>query len=79
MMTLESIGIAVTILLGVATASIKIIETIVHQTTRKKFDEVKEEIELDLKSIGKKINRLERRVAILETKVFGDSDTFGHD
>lgn len=78
-MTLESIGIAVTILLAVATASIKIIELIVKQTTATKFDEIKEELGDDLQKSSRRINRLERRIAILETKVLGDSDTFGHD
>lgn len=85
-MTLESIGIAVTILLAVATASIKIIESIVHQTTARKFDQIKEELGDDLQKSrdelqksSRRINRLERRVAILETKVLGDSDTFGSD
>lgn len=75
-MSIEAVGVAVGILIGVGGALIKIVEVIIHQTTATKFDEFKDESDREIKRVYRKINRIERRLAIVETRVLGDSDTF---
>lgn len=75
-MSIEAVGVAVGILIGVGGALIKIVEVIIHQTTAAKFDEFKDESDREIKRVYRKINRVERRLAIVETQVLGDSNTF---
>lgn len=75
-MSIESIAAAVAIFIGVGGALIKIIESIINQTTASKFKEFQHDSDKEFSRIGSRINRLERRTAILETRVIGDSDTF---
>lgn len=64
-MSLESIAAAVAIFIAIGGALIQIIKVIVQHTTDIEFDKV-----------NTRISRLERRQAILEIQVKGDSDTF---
>lgn len=64
-MNLETIAAAVAILIATSGALIQIIRVIVQHTTDLEFDKV-----------SARISRLERRQAILEMRVSGDSDTF---
>lgn len=75
-MKIETIAAAVAILIGVGGALIKIIESIINQTTASKFKEFQQDFDKEFNRQSNRINRLERRTAILETRVIGDSDTF---
>lgn len=67
-MNLESIAAAVAISIAVGGALIQIIKVIVQHATDVEFDKV-----------SSRISRLERRQAMLEMQVKGDSDTFSDD
>lgn len=67
-MNLETIAAAVAILIATGGALIQIIKVIVQHTTDTEFDKV-----------VARIARLERRQAMLELRVNGDSDTFSPD
>lgn len=67
-MNLETIAAAVAILIATGGALIQIIKVIVQHTTDTEFDKV-----------VARIARLERRQAMLELRVSGDSDTFSPD
>jgi len=78
-MSIETVLAAIAVLIAVGGALIKIIESIINATTAAKFKEVNQDLESVSTKIGNRINRLERRTAILETRVIGDSDTFSPD
>lgn len=78
-MSIENILAAVGILLAVGGASIKIIESIINQVTADKFKQLDQDLDNELVKVANRLNRLERRMAILETRVTGDSDTFSHE
>lgn len=67
-MSLESVAAAVAIFIAIGGALIQIIKVIVQHATDIEFDK-----------ISARISRLERRQAMLEIQVKGDSDTFSGD
>lgn len=75
-MSLESIGIAVGVFIAIAGALIQIIKVIVRHTTDEEFDKLKDFMLREFGKNGDRVARLERRQAMLETRILGDSDTF---
>lgn len=67
-MSLETIAAATAIFIAIGGALIQIIKVIVQHTTDIEFDKT-----------NARISRLERRQAMLEMQVKGDSDTFSGD
>lgn len=67
-MSLESIAAATAIFIAIGGALIQIIKVIVQHATDNEFDKV-----------NARISRLERRQAMLEMRILGDSDTFSDD
>lgn len=78
-MSLESVGIAVGIFIAIGGALIQIIKVIVQHTTDEEFDKLKDLIFREFGRSSDRIARLERRQAMLEMQVKGDSDTFSDD
>lgn len=78
-MSLESIGIAVGVFIAIGGALIQIIKVIVQHTTDQEFDKVNERMLREFSKTSDRIARLERRQAMIETRVMGDSDTFSGD
>lgn len=64
-MKLDIILAALASLVVLGGALIQIVKVIVQHATDTEFDKV-----------GARVNRIERRIAILEIKVSGDTDTF---
>lgn len=78
-MSLEKIGIAVGVFITIGGALIQIIKVIVQHTTDEEFDKLKDLMLREFGKNGDRISRLERRQAMLETRVMGNSDTFSGD
>lgn len=78
-MSLESIGIAVGVFIAIGGALIQIIKVIVQHTTDEEFDKLKEQMAKEFGKNSDRVYRLERRQAMLEMQVKGDSDTFSDD
>lgn len=78
-MSLESIGIAVGVFIAIGGALIQIIKVIVQHTTDEEFDKLKDQMLREFTRSSDRVARLERRQAMLEMQVKGDSDTFSDD
>lgn len=89
-MSLQDIGVAVAILSALGGVLIQLVKVIVNQFITVKLKDFKLEINdefnnvndrfsnvsKEFRSTNKAIGQLQRRTAILETRVIGDSDTF---
>lgn len=77
-MSLETVAAAIAIFIGVGGALIQIIKVIVQHSTDTEFDAINERVDKELNRSSERIFRLERRQAMLEMKMSGDSDTFSN-
>lgn len=75
-MTVQDIFGAVTVFVLVGGALIQITKVIVQHTTDQEFDKIKDQMLREFTKGNERMARLERRQAILETKLSGDSNTF---
>lgn len=75
-MNLQDTLTALAAFVVVVGALIGIIKVIVQVTVAGKIDLVKQNTATEQERLSRRLNRIERRIAVLEIKVLGESNTF---
>jgi hypothetical protein len=75
-MTLGEFLAALTALVLVAGVTVSLIKSLIEITVNAEFESVRKTQRFQDNVHDKRLNRIERRIAVLEIKVLGDTDTF---